>query len=246
VSAPREPRRSDDESPVALVTGASKGIGRHLAQHLLGRGFRVVGCSRGRADWEAPGYDHVIADVADEPQVKALLRHVSDRHHRLDAAVNNAGAATMNLALLTPPETMERLLRVNVVGTMMVTREAVKLMRTRGYGRIVNFVSVALPLRLAGQAAYVAAKGAVLTLSQVLARELGPLGITVNVVGPAPTATDMLRGVPQPKLDALVAALPLARLGTLADVAHAVEFFLQPESSAITGQVLYLGGVTAA
>lgn len=98
-------------------------------------------------------------------------------------------------------------------------------------------------LRLAGQAVYAASKSAVVNLSEIMARELAEFGITVNVVGPTPIATDMIRGVPQEKLDRLVASMPIQRLGTFEDVANVVDFFLRPESSAITGQVIYLGGV---
>jgi 3-oxoacyl-[acyl-carrier protein] reductase len=230
------------EARVALVTGARRGIGRFLAKHLLDGGFRVVGCSRNPADWEAPNYLHVQADVAKEAEVRSLMRRISKLHGRLDAVINCAGAATMNHVLLTPATTLEDLLRTNVVGTFLVSREAVKLMRPRGFGRIVNFSSIAVPLRLEGQAAYVASKSAVVALTQVMARELAELGITLNVVGPPPIETDMIRGVPAQKIDRLVTAMPVKRLGTMPDVANVVDFFLRPESGAVTGQVVYLGG----
>ena len=116
-------------------------------------------------------------------------------------------------------------------------------MQKTGEGRIVKLSSVAVPLRLEGQAAYVASKAAVEGLSQVMARELGEYGITVNVIGPAPTATDMIRGVPKAKIERLVPSLPTKRPGTPEDVASVVDFLLRPESSAVTAQVIYLGGV---
>jgi 3-oxoacyl-[acyl-carrier protein] reductase len=175
--------------------------------------------------------------------VKALLREVSSAHGRLDALINNAGAASMNHVLLTPVSTVEKLMNTNVLGTWLVSRESAKLMQQRKYGRIVNFSSVAVPMRLAGQAIYAAAKCAVVGLSQVMAREVAEFGITVNVVGPPPVATDMIRGVPQEKIDKLLDSMPIKRLGTMEDIANVIDFFLRPESAAVTGQVIYLNGV---
>lgn len=234
---------ADGGTPVALVTGARKGIGRHLAEHLLAEGYQVVGCGRGTECWTAEGFEYQQADVADEPQVMALFQRIRARHGRLDALVNNAGLAFMNHSLLTPVATVERMLRTNVAGTFLVSREAAKLMRKRSFGRIVNLSSAVVPLRLGGESGYLASKSAVEMLSQVMARELAELGITVNVVGPGPTDTDMTRGVPAAKLDQLREQFYTRRLTTMPEIAHAVSFFLRPESGAITGQVLYLNGV---
>lgn len=234
---------SASEQPVALVTGARKGIGRHLAEHLLASGYQVVGCGRTAECWEAERFDYVQADVAEETQVLPLFRHISQTYGRLDAVINNAALAFMNHSLLTPVSTVEKTLRTNVTGTFMVSREAAKIMRKRKVGRIVNISSAVVPLRLAGESAYLASKSAVVTLSQVMARELAEFGITVNVVAPGPTATDMIRGVPAEKIAELIDQFFIKRLTTVEDIANAVSFFLRPESSAVTGQVLYLNGV---
>ncbi|MGQ0537403.1 MAG: SDR family NAD(P)-dependent oxidoreductase [Gemmatimonadaceae bacterium] len=228
---------------VALVTGARTGVGRHLAQHLLARGYAVVGCSRSPQDWAADGYRHFQADVTDEEQVKGLFRAIAQDFGRLDVAINNAGVASMNHVLLTPVSSLRKMLETHVCGTFVVSREAVLLMRQRKYGRIVNFSSVAVPLRYPGQAAYVASKAAVEALSQVMAREVAEFGITVNVLAPGPTQTDMIRGVPKAKLQRMVALFPSKALTTFEDIAGAIELFLRPDNGAITGQVVYLGGV---
>jgi 3-oxoacyl-[acyl-carrier protein] reductase len=231
------------EQPVALVTGSRTGLGKFIAESLAGRGYRVVGCSRQPAEWTIEGYEHVLADVSDEKQVLALLAHVRRGYGRLDVCINNAGIASMNHALLVPAQTIQRVLSVNVQGTFLVARESAKLMQKRKNGRIVNFSTIAVPMRLEGEALYAASKGAVETLTRVLAREFAPMGITVNAVGPTPIDTDLIRNVPDAAIQKLVDRLAIQRKGEPADVMNVVDFFLRRESGAITGQVIYLGGM---
>jgi len=229
---------------VMLITGTRKGIGRHLAERYAAQGWHVVGVSRGKADWKADGYEHHELDVADEKAVKQLFLGVRKAHGRLDALINNAGIASMNHMLLTPLSTMQSIFATNVFGTFLFCREAARLMSSaKVRGRIVNFATVATPLKLEGEAAYAASKAAVVSLTEVLARELAPLSITVNAVGPTPIETDLIRSVPKAKMDALIARQAVPRMGTMDDVKNVIDFFLREESDFITGQVVYLGGV---
>lgn len=225
-----------------LITGASKGIGRALAEHFVGLGDTVIGCSRNTPDEPLP-FDHISCDVTDEKQVKALFREIRGRYEGLDAVLNNAGAASMNHSLLTPGDTFQNLLQINTLGTFLVSREGAKMMRKRGGGRIVNFSTVAARLNLEGECAYVAAKTGVEALTRVMAKELAELKVTVNCVGPTPIETDLIKNVPSDKLAALVERQAVKRMGTFADVVNVVDFFLRPESEFVTGQTLYLGGV---
>lgn len=228
---------------VLVVTGSRKGIGRFLAEHYLQQGYEVVGCSRSDSDLDHRRYHHHCLDVGDEAAVGKMFAATRKTFRRLDVLLNNAGIASMNHSLLTPGRSVEKILRTNVLGSFLACREAAKIMQRKRYGRIVNFASVATPLKLEGEAAYAASKAAVVSFTEVLARELGPLGITVNAVGPTPIETDLIRGVPQDKMQALLQRQAIPRLGSLEDVANVVDFFLRPESDFVTGQVLYLGGV---
>ena len=229
-------------APLAVVTGSRKGIGRHLAEHFVARGYRVVGCSRQPADWSLDGYTHCLADVTEEAQVVALFADVRRHHGTPSVLVNNAGVASMNHVLLTPGSSVDRILRTNVLGTVLTSRECAKLMMGTRFGRIINFSSVAAPMDLEGEAVYAASKSAVEGFTRVLAKELGPFGITVNAIGPAPTDTDLTRAVPPEKIAALVERLAVRRAGTFDDIANVVDFLVKPESAMVTGQTIYLGG----
>jgi 3-oxoacyl-[acyl-carrier protein] reductase len=144
---------------------------------------------------------------------------------------------------LTPISTVQSVLSTNVVGTFLFCREAAKLMERKRWGRIVNFTTVATPLKLEGEAVYAASKAAVRSLTEVMARELAGFGITVNAVGPTPIETDLIRSVPKDRMDRLIARQAIPRLGTFEDVANVIDFYLRRESNFITGQNIYLGGV---
>ena len=232
------------DRPAILITGARKGIGRSLVQHYLARDWWVVGCSRRPAELEAEGYVHHCTDIRDEMAVRQLLADVRSRFGGLRALINNAGIAAMNHAVLTPVSAVKDVLETNVLGTFLLCREAARLLRATPHARIVNLSSVAVPLRLEGEAVYAASKAAVEMLTRVLARELAPLGITCNTVGPTPVETDLIRGVPPEKIRRLLAAQAIPRLGQPEDVAHVIDFFLRPGSDFVTGQVVYLGGVS--
>src|SRR3569833_2802155 len=201
------------DQPITLVTGTRKGIGKYLAEHYVRQGHRVIGCSRDELDWSLPGYTHLLADVNDEEAASQLFATIRREHGGLDNLINNAGIASMNHTLLTPMSTVRAIVGTNLFGTFLFCREAAKLMSKATYGRIVNFTTVATPLKLEGEAIYAASKAAIGSLTQVMARELAAYRITVNSVGPTPVQTDLIRSVPKSKMERLLDRQAIAGCG---------------------------------
>ena len=229
---------------VMVITGTRKGIGNYLALYYLEKGFFVIGCSRGESSIEHERYRHHRLDVADEKSVIEMVRGIRNEFGRIDILLNNAGAASMNHFVITPYKTVKEMMEVNYYGTFIFSREVSKVMLKKKFGRIVNFVSVAAPLQVEGEAAYAASKAAVENLTRVMAREVAEYGITVNALGATPIWTDMIRNVPKEKVDALLERQAIKRLGEMRDVSQLCDFFIDEKSDFITGQVIYLGGVS--
>jgi len=225
-----------------LITGASRGIGAYLVEHYLGQGDRVTGCARGTAPIEHERYTHLQVDVTDEAAVRAALFEIRKRFGLLDALINNAGIASMNPVALTPYDTARQIMATNFLGTFAFTHAALRLLRSSKAGRIVNFTTVAVPMRLEGEAIYAASKSAVETFTRIVAREAAPCGITCNAVGPSPIKTQLTGNVGAEKIEKLLARQAIPRWAESSDVANVVDFFLRPESAMVTGQIVYLGG----
>jgi 3-oxoacyl-[acyl-carrier protein] reductase len=225
-----------------LITGTTRGLGQFLAEHYLEAGDQVIGCGRSDPSVQHDRYTHQTLDVTDEAAVGSLTAMIRKRFGGLDVLINNAGVASMNAIALTPPSAARRVMETNFIAAVALTHAALRLMRRSTGGRIVNISTIAVPLRLEGEAIYAASKSALEMFTRIAARELGSMGITCNAVGPSVVRTRLTDGVPQEKLDRLVRAQAIQTMATPADVANVIDFFLRPESRLITGQVVYLGG----
>jgi len=227
--------------PTALITGASQGLGRALAERLLADGWIVHGFARGTQMLSHERFRAHAVDVTDEAAVRAAVATIAESG-RIDLLVNNAGAASMNALLLTPGETAERLMRVNYLGTFHCLQAVGKVMVRQRAGRIVNVTTVAVPLSLEGEAAYVASKAAVEALTKVAAKELAPSGITVSAFGFGPIDTRLTRAVPKAALAKINDAIGRPQ-GTTMD--QAVDFLLSRLSAPDlkSGSVEYFSAV---
>ena len=228
---------------IIIITGTRKGIGRYLTEQYLQEGDIVYGCSRRICDIEHPNYHHTRLDVSDEAEVVSFVRNVYKNHKRIDVLINNAGCASMNHFLLTPYDTAKKVFNTNFFGTFLMCREVAKFMVKAKSGRIVNYSTVAVALNLHGELVYSASKAAIEQLTRVLADEIGESGVTVNAVGPTPIDTDLIKNVPENKLQDLLSHQCIKRFGQFEDVKNVIDFFLKPESNFITAQTIYLGGV---
>jgi 3-oxoacyl-[acyl-carrier protein] reductase len=232
-----------DDRPVALVTGSSRGVGRGIAEHFVRKGYRVIGCSRGPGSLQQDGYEHNLVDVGDDEQVHRWVRNVARDYGRIDVAVNNAGVGTMALTLATSFDLVEATFRTNFTGTFSVSREAAKVMLKRRFGRIINISSIAAGLHMKGSAAYAASKKALEEFSKVFAEEMGPTGITCNVVALPLVEVGMSAELGAEAIELYEQNLVVKRWATIEDVCHVISFLASPDSNMVTGQIIHLGFV---
>ena len=236
---------------VAVVTGASRGIGRAISETLarqgafvamtdvLGDAAVVAAREVAAAGFKAEGF---AMDVANAESVRATIDAIIERHTRLDILVNNAGIVRDNVAFRLKREDWDAVLNVNLTGTFTCSQAVLRTMMRQRSGRIISISSVVGQMGNAGQSNYAASKAGIIGFSKALAREVAVRGITVNVVAPGLIDTDMTRGLPEQVRNEWASKVPLGRLGTAEDVASAVCFLAADEASYISGQVLAVNG----
>ncbi|WP_305043920.1 3-oxoacyl-[acyl-carrier-protein] reductase [Geoalkalibacter sp.] len=236
---------------VAVVTGASRGIGREIALQFAAAGAKVVLSARSASAVESLAREiqdaggqaiAVVGDVALSADVEELFRQAAETFQRVDILVNNAGITRDGLLLRMKDEDWDAVLDTNLKGAFLCTRAAAKLMSKQKYGRIVNISSVVGEMGNPGQANYCASKAGMIGLTKSVARELARRNVTVNAVTPGFIVTDMTESLPEKTKEELSAQIPLGRLGEAAEVARAVLFLSSEQAAYITGQVLGVNG----
>ena len=235
---------------VALVTGASRGIGRAIALALAAQGMKVIGtattdagaASIGEALAAFPGSAGVCLNVNDGAGVEAAIETIVKQHGALHVLVNNAGITRDTLSMRMKDDDWDAVLDTNLKAVFRTSRAVIRPMMKQRYGRIVNITSVVGASGNAGQANYAAAKAGVAGMTRSLARELGSRGITVNCVAPGFIETDMTKALSEAQTTALMVQIPLGRLGHASDIAYAVAFLASPQAGYITGTELHVNG----
>ena len=240
------------DGKTALVTGASRGIGRAIALCLAAEGARVAinyagnvkAAEEVKAAIEAAGGTAILcqADIADSAAVEAMVANVVKEFGTIDILVNNAGITRDTLLMRMKDEDFAKVLDTNLKGVFYCTKAISKLMMKKRSGRIVNMASVVGLVGNAGQTNYAAAKAGVIGFSKSAAKELASRGITVNVVAPGFIGTDMTAGLPESVKEKMLTDIPLGRMGEAEDVANAVLFLTSDQASYITGQVVNVDG----
>ena len=240
------------DGKTALVTGASRGIGRAIALCLAAEGARVAinyagnvkAAEEVKAAIEAAGGTAILcqADIADSAAVEAMVANVVKEFGTIDILVNNAGITRDTLLMRMKDEDFAKVLDTNLKGVFYCTKAISKLMMKKRSGRIVNMASVVGLVGNAGQTNYAAAKAGVIGFSKSAAKELASRGITVNVVAPGFIGTDMTAGLPESVKEKMLTDIPLGRMGEPEDVANAVLFLASDQASYITGQVVNVDG----
>ncbi len=236
---------------VAVVTGASRGIGRAISEALARQGA-LVAMTDVLGDAAVQSAHEIVAsgfkaegytmDVTSAEGVQATVASIVERHGRIDILVNNAGIVRDMVALRLKREDWDLVLKVNLTGTFTCTQAVLRTMMRQHGGRIISISSVVGQMGNAGQSNYAASKAGIIGFSKSMARELAVRGITVNVVAPGLIDTDMTRGLPENVRNEWASMVPLGRLGTAEDVASAVCFLATDEASYISGQVLAVNG----
>lgn len=235
---------------VALVTGASRGIGRAIALQLAALGMKVIGTATTEAGAQAitealgafPGSRGLCLNVNDGPGVDAVIDAIVKEHGGLHVLVNNAGITRDMLSMRMKDDDWDAVIDTNLKAVFRTSRAATKPMMKQRYGRIINITSVVGASGNAGQANYAAAKAGVAGMTRSFARELGSRGVTVNCVAPGFIETDMTKKLSEQQTNALMTQIPLGRLGQAADIAHAVAFLASPQAGYITGTELHVNG----
>ena len=238
------------EGQIALVTGASRGIGAAIALALAQRGLKVIGTAttdEGAAKISAAlaafaGCSGKNLNVNDGAAATSLIDSIVKEHGGLQVLVNNAGITRDNLAMRMKDEDWDAVLDTNLKAVFRMSRAVMRTMMKQRYGRIINITSVVGASGNAGQANYAAAKAGVAGMTRALARELGSRNITVNCVAPGFIETDMTAGLSDEQQKSLLVQIPLGHLGKPSDIAHAVAYLASPEANYVTGQELHVNG----
>lgn len=220
-----------------IVTGASRGLGKAIAERLIAKGEKVVGLARSSDNL------CIECDVSDYSSVKNAARKVKLMKEPVKAVINAAGVASMNLAVTTDESTVRKVIQTNLMGTIYCCQLFAPIMLRQKYGSFINFSTIAVALALKGESVYAASKAGVESFSRTLSREMADFNVRVNCIAPGPIRTDLLRGITDTQINKIISQQVLPKQFEKSDVCDLVDLLLDEKASSLSGQVLNVGGV---
>ncbi len=229
---------------IIFITGVRKGIGEYLCHYYLSKGLIVIGCSRGDCTLTHPSFEYIKTDISIEENVISVFKQIKNKYGKIDYLINNAG---INPAILSAPLLKSDLIlntfSTNLFSAIYTSKEAVKMMSRKKFGRIVNIGSMAIKHEVQGEALYTSTKSALLAFTRVLSKEVANSKITVNMLSPSVIKTDLSDKIDSNALSEILKRNAINTFGCFEDVSNVIDFLLSDSSSAVTGQHIYLGGV---
>lgn len=232
------------DKPITLITGTSKGIGKALKEYYISKNHFVIGCSRSQVDNIEGSYKHFTVDICNENEILEMFKTIKKEYKRIDNLINNAGITATNLAMITPIDTLDKVINTNYRASFIFCIESIKLMKKNKYGRIINFSSISVPMRQMEELIYTSSKSAVEMMSMILAKEIAHYGITVNVIAPSLSETEMISHLSLEQKEQIFNKLAIKQYSSFDDIINVIDFYLSPKSSMVTGQKIYLGGIS--
>ena len=223
-----------------LITGATSGIGRFLAEKLALEGNKVLGVGR-KIDGEE-NFDVTICDISDYDQILKLDKELEKKAFKPEVLINCAGIASLNLFLMTPKEKIEKIYQTNVFSTIYLTQLMARNMIYNKFGRVINFSSIAAKQIITGESIYASSKSAIENLTKGVARELAPFGITVNCISPGPIETKLIKNISNEQIENILKFQINQRMQQKSDILEIVRWVISPESKSMTGQIINVGG----
>jgi 3-oxoacyl-[acyl-carrier protein] reductase len=232
---------------VVLISGASRGVGLEITKHFIKNGATVIGLSRGESRFNHEQYKHFSINIGDPESIaNCFKKEIGKQVKRIDIVINNAAVMTSQYSMIMPIKNALDMVNVNLLGVFFVSREAAKLMRGKEHGRIINIGSMASRLEPIGDSIYSATKAGIISLANVMAKELSSMNITCNTLAITAIETDMLNShseTAQIKIKEIINSLPIPRMASADDILNVIDFFAADRSSYVTAQTIYLGGI---
>ena len=223
-----------------IITGASRGLGKAIAERLIERGEEVVGLAR---SVDGLNIEAIECDVSDYTSVKNASREIKKLKKPVKAFINAAGVASMNMAVTTDKDTVQKLIQTNLVGTIYCCQLFAPILLRQKYGSFINFSTIAVALALKGESVYAASKAGVESFSRTFAREMADFNVRVNCIAPGPIQTDLLKGITDTQIQKIISQQIIPKQFQKSDVCNLIELLIDERAGSLSGQVLNIGGV---